>query len=213
MRGVRLISRLVMCVALAVSGVACNLTPPDDRSAPTESSIRIASPEEPGQPLVISGILRDANGAPVANRVVRVTHDDARGASDRLSGTLRTDDYGRYLVRTVFPFAHGGNPAIVYFEVPGRVFPGQPTALLELSAPEARGSAGSGFRAIAGADGVWRVTADLRPGYNGPRNAVLPARRAPQAPRSGALLVRPIDPDSRPVRTRFTLEDSVATGR
>jgi len=91
---VRWLPRSIVAVVLSVSGAGCTRAPDADRAVPVPSSIRLGSPEEPGQPLVITGILRDADGEPVANRVVGVTHDDAHGAFDRLSGTLE-DSGGR----------------------------------------------------------------------------------------------------------------------
>ncbi len=208
MRSVRWLPGWIVAVALAVSGAGCTKAPDANRAVPIASSIRLGLPDEPGQPLQISGIFRDEHGEPVVNRLVRVTQDDASGAFDQLSGTLRTDEYGRFLVRTVFPFTHGGSPGYVNFQAVGRAFPGGPIAVLAISAPDARGTAGNGMRASSGADGVWRVTADVEPGYNGLDNGI-PLGRAPlrdQPP--GAVRGRAPAAASPPVRTRFTLEDS-----
>lgn len=178
--------------------------------APAAWSIRIASPGEPGQPLELYGIIRDANGVPLARRRVRVSQVDASGDWDRLTGTLRTDEYGRFRVRTVFPRSHGGSPANVYFEIQGRFLHAEQAAVLALSAPDARGSAASGLLAVAGPDGVWRITTDVRPGYNDRQNTVPFGGAARPERASGALPARPPAP---PVRTRFTLEDSARSGR
>jgi hypothetical protein len=198
-----------LAAALAFSTTACG-APHEDGAAPTAWSIRIASPNEPGQPLELYGSLRDRHGAPLTKRSVRVSQEDASGAWDRLEGTLRTDEYGRYRVRTVFPHSHGGSPAYVYFQTTGQFPPGEPAAVLALSAPDARGSAASGLRVVPGPDGVWRMTADLRPGYNDRENTV-PFGGPTRLDRSpGALPSRPPAP---PVRTRFTIEDSARSGR
>ena len=74
------------------------------------SVTRIARPGEPGQPMIIDGIVRNQGGAPVAGVIVYAYHTDAGGiyrpvenapgASARRHGQLRgwatTDSVGRY---------------------------------------------------------------------------------------------------------------------
>lgn len=199
-----------VAATLALALTACDAPRGEGRAAPQAWSIRIASPDEPGQPLELHGILRDRRGAPLPNRSVRVSQEDASGAWDRLQGTLRTDEYGRYRVRTVFPHSHGGSPAYVYFQIQEGILFTQRAAVLALSAPDARGSAASGLRMIPGPDGVWRLSADLRPGYNDRENTLPFGGPALQVRAPGALPSRPPAP---PVRTRFTLEDSARARR
>jgi hypothetical protein len=213
MRALRWLPSAIVCLMLSPSGVACSKPGRTDLAAPMPSSIRIASPDEPGQPLEIRGSYRDEHGEPVANRVVRVSQDDASGAFDRLSGTLRTDAYGRFLVRTVFPLSHGASPGQIRFQAAGGALSGGPVAVLELSAPDARGTAGNGIRVTAGTDGVWRVSAEVRPGYNGPEHMIPVDRPALPGRATDAAKGRAGGGTSRPVRTRFTLEDSARSGR
>lgn len=80
-------------------------------------------------------------------------------------GRLRTDEYGRYGVRTVFPRSRAGGPALVEIQF------GEPyraAAVLALAAPGATGSAANGYASLRGSDGVYRLTHDIAPGYNGP---------------------------------------------
>jgi hypothetical protein len=77
-----------------------------------ESSQTLVDPKEPGEPLVVSGLVRGPDGAPVAGALVYVFHTDARGlyseggmdeSSPRLFAFLKTDAQGRYEYRTIRP--------------------------------------------------------------------------------------------------------------
>jgi protocatechuate 3,4-dioxygenase beta subunit len=90
------------------------------------SIVRLASDDEPGTPLVIFGNVFSANGQPATDTKMAVYQADAKGdygqnASEpsgaRLSGLLRTDSLGRYLIYTVRPGGYGGTPAHVHFVV------------------------------------------------------------------------------------------------
>lgn len=92
-----------------------------------EAVATLVAPHEPGQPLVISGAVRDAQGRPVQGALVTVFQTDAAGLyskrdaitkrmdepNSRIFGFLRTGPDGRYEFRTVRP---GGYP----FPLPGR---------------------------------------------------------------------------------------------
>lgn len=81
------------------------------------ASARLAPPDEPGEPLIVSGTVRDTEGKPVAGALVYVFHADAKGyytparAMDepnaRLFGYMKTGADGRYEFRTIRP---GGYP-------------------------------------------------------------------------------------------------------
>lgn len=74
-------------------------------------------PDEPGEPLVISGVVRDLNGKPITGALIYVFHAEARGnytherpmdeANARLFDYMKTGADGRYEFRTIRP---GGYP-------------------------------------------------------------------------------------------------------
>jgi protocatechuate 3,4-dioxygenase beta subunit len=77
----------------------------------------LVPPDEPGEPLIVSGTVRDTDGKPVAGALIYVFHADAKGyyaparAMDepnaRLFGYMKTGADGRYEFRTIRP---GGYP-------------------------------------------------------------------------------------------------------
>lgn len=81
------------------------------------SSTVLAPPDEPGEPLIVSGTVRDTEGKPIADALIYVFHADAKGyyaparAMDepnaRLFGYMKTGADGRYEFRTIRP---GGYP-------------------------------------------------------------------------------------------------------
>jgi protocatechuate 3,4-dioxygenase beta subunit len=147
-------------------------------SEPTESSIRIPSPDEPGETLVITGrVLRESDGSPVAGARLLAYHTDARGyysdggmdeGNARLCGVLLTAADGTYRIETVRPahYATGGPPAHVHFEltIPGERerdftlnFEGDPKL-----GGRAAGEAWDTIRPVVEVDGVLRVERDFR---------------------------------------------------
>jgi protocatechuate 3,4-dioxygenase beta subunit len=78
----------------------------------------LSQPNEPGEPLVVSGTVRNSEGSPIAGALIYVFHADARGSysltrvmdeqNARLFGYMKTGPDGRYEFRTVRP---GGYPA------------------------------------------------------------------------------------------------------
>jgi protocatechuate 3,4-dioxygenase beta subunit len=96
--------------------------------APPEapSSVVVAGEDEPGEPMVVSGVVADAAGEPVAGASVFVYQAAADGvygphgnAEPRLKGYLRTDAQGRYRFRTVKPGSYPGTriPAHIHIHV------------------------------------------------------------------------------------------------
>jgi hypothetical protein len=77
----------------------------------------LAPPGEPGEPMIISGTVRDPDGQPVAEALISVFHADAKGhytpssptdePGSRLFGYMKTGADGRYEFRTIRP---GGYP-------------------------------------------------------------------------------------------------------
>lgn len=152
------------------------------------ASLRLASPDEPGERMILSGrILKADDGAPAPGVVVYAHHTNSRGlyadGSDesewsrrhgRLRGWVRTGDDGLYRFDTIkpAPYPDGTLPAHVHLFVqePGRppyyiddvVFDGE---FLVDDAYRARQEhrGGSGIvRLDRDTDGVWRARRDIR---------------------------------------------------
>lgn len=74
-------------------------------------------PDEPGTPLIVSGVVRDIAGKPITGALLYVFHADAKGfytpdramdePNSRLFGYMKTSSDGRYEFRTIHP---GGYP-------------------------------------------------------------------------------------------------------
>lgn len=83
------------------------------RSHSQGAHLRIAAAEEPGQPILLRGILLDAQQKPVPGVLILAFHADAGGnytrtkpmdePHSRLFGFLRSDESGRFELRTVYP--------------------------------------------------------------------------------------------------------------
>ncbi len=175
---------VLAALGLAATTAAQPPSEPDPPSASLSWQARIAPPDEPGEPLIISGRVFDPDGRqPVANVVVYAYHTDVKGLytpsgaarPPRLQGWARTDTDGRYEFRTIRPAPYPGDgpPAHVHFHLGGAGYPRQEAEelrfegdpkltkdMIELSRREGRFG---GVRPLArGADGVWRCTFDLR---------------------------------------------------
>jgi protocatechuate 3,4-dioxygenase beta subunit len=155
---------------------------------------RIAPEGEPGEPLVIDGVVRRADGAPASGVVVYAYQTDASGIyprstepvgaagrrHGRLRGWAKSDAEGRFRFLTVRPAGYPGTtiPQHVHLHVlePERctyyiddlVFDDDP----RLTAVERRRLAGRGGSGIAiparDADGIWRARRDIVLGENIP---------------------------------------------
>jgi protocatechuate 3,4-dioxygenase beta subunit len=148
---------------------------------------RIAPPDEPGELLVVEGVVYEPDGmTPVPGVVLYLYHTNAAGVYPRrgdetgngrrhgyLRAWLRTDDAGRYRFTTIRPGAYpgGGAPAHIHVTVeePGRgeyyvddfVFEGDP-ALTPAYRARLHGRGGSGIVTLTrDAEGVWRGTRDF----------------------------------------------------
>lgn len=152
-------------------------------------STRLAPPGEPGERMVIEGVVRDARGTAVPDIIVYAYHTDHRGVyppamehprgstarrHGRLRGWARSDAEGRFRFETIRPAAYPDTaiPAHVHFHVlePGRctyyvddlVFDDDPL----LGARERRqlltGRGGDGLgRPVRDGTGVWQVRRDI----------------------------------------------------
>ena len=101
----RAISRLAFVGVLLVAAPAWTQEPDEPPADSLSSQARIAPADEPGEPLVISGQVFDADGLhAVPNIVVYAYHTDIKGLytpsgaarPPRLRGWARTDGEGRY---------------------------------------------------------------------------------------------------------------------
>lgn len=91
--------------------------------------------DEPGERLIVNGVIRDTNGKPVEGALVYAYQTDRTGVYSRVSGGntasrgdslnprvfafLRTRSDGRYGLRTIRPggYPDGGPPAHIHFEI------------------------------------------------------------------------------------------------
>jgi protocatechuate 3,4-dioxygenase beta subunit len=105
------------------------------RSRATGSIATLVTPDEPGDKLIVSGTIRDTRGQPLADALVYAYQTSAKGwYSDRaahvransgdtkharLFGYLRTDDQGRYELRTIRPAGYPRStlPQHIHFHV------------------------------------------------------------------------------------------------
>lgn len=116
MKTLRLIFALSGAVLLlSIAGVA-TAQPEIPTRAPEDApaSLQMTEADEPGDPLVVDGIVTE-NGKPLAGASVFVYQTGAdgvygpKGNSDpRIHGYLRTDDRGRFTLRTVKPGSYPG---------------------------------------------------------------------------------------------------------
>ena len=115
-------------VGVAASAGAAALCAQQAADRPRTSSITIPPSGEPGVSLTVEGRVLLKSGAPAAGADVYVYHTDARGyyspdgrneRDPRLKGYLRTDDQGRYQLRTIRPgpYPNSGPPAHIHYEV------------------------------------------------------------------------------------------------
>ena len=156
---------------------------------------RLAPEDEPGEPLVLTGTVRDAEGDPVPGIVVYAYHTDARGIYPRvealrgtpayrhgaLRGWARTDDEGRYRFDTIRPASYPDTriPQHVHMHViePGRCtyyiddvhFTDDPFLPDDERTADGRGGNGT-LTPTRDEEGVWHAVRDivlghLVPGY------------------------------------------------
>lgn len=152
------------------------------------SRSRIAPPKEPGEPMIIEGVVRSADGKPAAGIIVYAYHTNAGGiyprgstAHGRLRGWARTDKEGRYRFDTIRPggYPSRDNPQHVHMHViePGKatyyiddiIFEDDPLLTAEHRRRMRRGRGGDGLcRPIKDSEGVWHAQRDIVLGRNVP---------------------------------------------
>jgi protocatechuate 3,4-dioxygenase beta subunit len=153
-----------------------------EKSAP--STITIAPEQEPGERIVVSGVVYEPDGkTPIANASVYVYHTDSTGhytqgpkddnRNPRLRGYMRTSAEGRYEYSTIKPAPYPGNgpPAHIHYHVnaPGHqervfeiVFEGDPKITADIRARSAREDGGFSVRPLTrNPAGGWRCTQDV----------------------------------------------------
>lgn len=153
------------------------------------SRSRLAPPQEPGAPMIIDGVVRDARGRVVPGVIVYAYHTNQAGvyprARDvalhsaaarhgRLRGWARTDERGRYQFTTIRPGGYPGTdiPEHVHLHViePGRctyyiddvLFDDDPRLTARHRRQLLTGRGGNGLaKPVRDPEGRWRVTRDI----------------------------------------------------
>ena len=157
------------------------------------SEATIAGPDEPGEPMVIEGVIYHLDGeTPAPGVVLYVYQTDATGhyapaphqtlgrRHGRLRGWVKTDADGRYKLRTIRPASYpdAENPAHIHpiVKEPGKneyyldeyIFDDDPL-LTESKRSALEGRGGSGIVELTkDADGVWHGRRDVILGRNVP---------------------------------------------
>lgn len=147
------------------------------------SSSRIAPVKEPGEPLSIDGIVRDANEQPVAGVIVYAYHTNAKGIYPKgptKNGTLRgwavTGADGAYHFDTIRPagYPQHPEPQHVHMRVihPGKchytidslLFTDDPRLTEAMRKTQDRGHGGSGIATPVRDSTGWHVRRDITVG-------------------------------------------------
>jgi protocatechuate 3,4-dioxygenase beta subunit len=141
--------------------------------------------DEPGAPLVVSGIVRDESGSPIASALVYVFQTSDNGSyssrggnagdmgdslNPRIFGYMKTGADGKYEFRTIRPgqYPNDGPPAHVHYEISAPGFETKATELMfeddsRMTEGTKKWVLEAGFvigKPARGDDGVSRVTAD-----------------------------------------------------
>ena len=186
------------CAALLepVTGLPCEGCEAVFEGLPTQihSRTRIATPSEPGQPMVLRGTVFGQNGKPRQGVVVYAYQTNARGiyptsertkgrASHRhglLRGWALTGANGRYVFDTIRPAGYPGTdlPQHIHMHVIERgcatyyiddvLFTDDPRLTPEQIRRHDRKRAGSGVATPVMEKGSWQVKRDIRLGLNIP---------------------------------------------
>lgn len=92
--------------------------------------VKIAPDDEPGERILVTGTAYDSDGkTPAKNINIYVYHTDNKGEYDnqRLSGTMITNENGKYEFNTIKPASYPDSkiPAHVHYKVWGNGYPEQ----------------------------------------------------------------------------------------
>jgi protocatechuate 3,4-dioxygenase beta subunit len=174
-------SILLVFISIALQVAARTSTEPKKHSLPT---IVIATTEESGEPLIVTGVVFDHDGkTPLAGASVYVYHTDAKGLytqdgnndsrNPRLKGHLLTDTQGRYEYRTIkpAPYPRTNAPAHIHYHVnaPGyrervfeTIFEGDPKLSAEIRAVAAKENSAFSLRPLSrDANGLLHCIQDI----------------------------------------------------
>lgn len=151
------------------------------------TTARLAPPAQPGEPLRVSGTVKNTAGVPQANVVIYAYQTDRGGIYPRaatrhgaLRGWVRTDAKGRYVFSTIRPGAYPGAniPQHIHMHViePGRctyyigdvLFADDPFLTAPHRQRERNARGGSGIVRPAGSKSGWTVNRDITLGLNVP---------------------------------------------
>ena len=151
------------------------------------SNSRIGPPEEPGEPLILEGVVRRLDDSPADGIIVYAYHTNADGVypkaatfHGRLRGWARTDSEGRYRFKTIRPAGypdgaecahihlHVIEPGIGTYYIDNIVFDDDPDLSPRLRKRSKTGRAGSGLTYPTNRDGVWQIRRDIVLGKNIP---------------------------------------------
>ncbi len=142
--------------------------------------ISLVGDDEPGQRLVVAGVVRDGAGKPLAGVEIYLFHTDQTGrygndgsGKPRYNGTLVTDERGRYRFTTLrpAPYPGSGPPAHIHFALKTRDgrqlttelwFTGDPRLTEEQIARHSTGKVSDRIRPVSEtAEGHLAVTRDF----------------------------------------------------
>jgi len=163
----RVVNLWCVCTALWLSAASASSATADEQRArePAGWDVRLAPPEEPGDPFEMSGTVRDAKGDLLPGAKLFVYHADAHGkyaigssSSLHLAATLRADEKGRYRIRTVFPGQYGGVTPHVHFEF---LDPALGASEIRFQRKGSKGGSADAVVVSRADDGVWRVNVNL----------------------------------------------------
>jgi protocatechuate 3,4-dioxygenase beta subunit len=152
----------------------------EGRPAKLASAARIAPTTEPGEPLVLEGVVRDRANRPVAGVIVYAYHTDATGKyppgktrHGALRGFAITAKDGTYRFDTIRPASYPNTRAPQHMHMhvvePGRchyviddvVFDDDPLLTAELRESMARGRGGRGIAKPTRDKQTWRARRDI----------------------------------------------------
>jgi protocatechuate 3,4-dioxygenase beta subunit len=151
------------------------------------SDSRIAPPEEPGEPLVLEGVVRRLDDSPAGGVIVYAYHTNVGGVYPKdatfhghLRGWARTDSDGRYRFTTIRPAGypdgaecahihmHVIEPGVGTYYIDNVIFDDDPDLSRQLRKKSENGRAGSGLTYPTKRDDVRRIRRDIVPGKNIP---------------------------------------------
>lgn len=169
---------------------ACEWCGTGEAPAEPDSEAALAPESEPGERLEVRGVVYQSDGVtPAAGVILYLYHTNARGVYPRsgdetgngrrhgyLRGWVRTDDRGRYGIRTIRPGTYPGGGEAAHIHITVQEPDGSPEYWIDsfLFAGDPYLEEGESDHVLEpeqGSDGVWRARQDI----------LLPARDRPSA--------------------------------